>query len=108
LLAERRISTERLGGRGRSRLKWLKKRAGQIERNCRAAARYIGRNRDAFKSLAEKSALRQIIADGAIRVVVACLGIGDRYRSTMLGGKPTAFAAAPGRVLGMVNAKDLM
>jgi hypothetical protein len=97
---------EWLRSRGRSRLKWLKIGARQKERNCWASVQNIRRNRNAFKPLPDDSPLCQIVADRAIRPVVATLRVPGRYRKLMLEGKPTAFATP--RLAGMMNTKDFV
>ena len=57
---------------------------------------------------ADNSPLCQIVADRAIRLVVAARGVSGCYKNRLLAGKPTAFAATPAGLPGMMNAKDFV
>jgi hypothetical protein len=96
-----------LRSRGRSRLKWLKKGTGQEDRNFRASVGQTGRHRNADKPLSDHSPLCQIVADRAIRLV-AILRVSSSYKAPVLGGNPTALAAASAQVPSMVNAKEFV
>ena len=105
---ERRISREGLGGRRRSCLEWLKMATWQAERNGQALVRYTDCHRKAFKPLPDNSPLGQIVADRAIRLVVAAFSGSGCYRNRLLAGKRTAFAVPPAALPGMMNAEEFV
>jgi len=99
---ERRIRREGLRRRGRSRLKWLKMGTCQGERNCPASVRHIQRRRNDFEPLPDNSPLCQVVADRAIRAVVAACGVSGQDRKD----RHPAFAAT--LLPGMVNAGNFV
>ena len=101
-------SAERARRPGRSCLEWLKMATWQAERNGQALVRYTDCHRKAFKPLPDNSPLGQIVADRAIRLVVAAFSGSGCYRNRLLAGKRTAFAVPPAALPGMMNAEEFV
>ena len=96
---------EWLGSRGCLRLKWLKMGAECQQRRRQASVRHTHCDRNGLDPGPDNSPLCQIVADRAIRPVVATPGGSGRYGKLMMEGKLITFAAP--QLTGMVYAQDV-